>query len=125
MAVRRLNHAVLYVRDVDTSVSHPFARRFDLECHRAEQVIYALTSLASSGFVPDVIIAHPGWGETLPIRTFFPKARFIVYCEFFYGSAGRDVGFDPEFPGENVAFLQIHDGCLTNNARCGPDDHAG
>jgi glycosyltransferase involved in cell wall biosynthesis len=85
--------------DVDTSVSHPFARRFDLECHRAEQVIYALTNLASSGFVPDVIIAHPGWGETLPIRTFFPKARFIVYCEFFYGSADRDVGFDPEFPG--------------------------
>jgi glycosyltransferase involved in cell wall biosynthesis len=69
-----------------------------MECHRAEQVLYALTSLLSSGFVPDVIVAHPGWGETLPLRTIFPRARIILYCEFFYGTEGRDVGFDPEFP---------------------------
>lgn len=83
---------------VDVSATHPFARRFDVECHRAEQVLYAMTSLRSSGFVPDVIVAHPGWGETLPLRTTFPKARIILYCEFFYGTEGRDVGFDPEFP---------------------------
>src|SRR5438093_64746 len=54
--------------NIEVSPSHPFARRFDLECHRAEQVLYALTTLATSGFVPDVIVAHPGWGEALPIR---------------------------------------------------------
>jgi glycosyltransferase involved in cell wall biosynthesis len=84
--------------NVDVSASHPFARRFDLECHRAEQVLYALSSLASSGFAPDIIMAHPGWGETLPLRTIFPAARILLYCEFFYGMQGRDVGFDPEFP---------------------------
>jgi glycosyltransferase involved in cell wall biosynthesis len=83
----------------DTSSSHPFARRFDLECHRAEQVLYALSTLASSGFNPDVIIAHPGWGETIPVRSIFPLARLIVYCEFYYGGKERDVGFDSEFPG--------------------------
>lgn len=100
MTARPLDNVKLVkyaLTDVDVSPTHPFARRFDLECHRAEQVLYALTSLASSGFAPDVIIAHPGWGETLPIRAAFPKARFIVYCEFFYGSSERDVGFDPEF----------------------------
>jgi glycosyltransferase involved in cell wall biosynthesis len=86
------------LRDVDVSATHPFARRFDMECHRAEQVLYALSSLASSGFVPDLIMAHPGWGETLPLRTIFPDARILLYCEFFYGMHGRDVGFDPEFP---------------------------
>ncbi len=86
------------LRDVDVSATHPFARRFDMECHRAEQVLYALSSLASSGFVPDIIMAHPGWGETLPLRTIFPDARIVLYCEFFYGMRGRDVGFDPEFP---------------------------
>jgi glycosyltransferase involved in cell wall biosynthesis len=86
----------------DGSPSHPFARRFDLECHRAEQVLYALSTLASSGFDPDVIVAHPGWGETLPVRTIFPNARLIVYCEFFYGSRDRDVGFDPEFASNGV-----------------------
>jgi Glycosyl transferase family 4 group len=64
----------------DTTSSHPFARRFDLECHRAEQVLYALSTLASSGFKPDVIIAHPGWGETIPVGSIFPFARLIVYC---------------------------------------------
>lgn len=77
---------------------HPFARRFDQECRRAEEVLYALSSLAASGFVPDLIFAHPGWGETLPLRTVFPRARIIVYCEFYYGAEGRDVGFDAEFP---------------------------
>src|SRR5260370_22192762 len=81
--VRLLKYALT---DVDVSSSHPFARRFDLECHRAEQVLYALTNLASSGFIPDVIVAHPGWGETLPVRTVFPKARLIIYCHFFYGT---------------------------------------
>jgi len=83
---------------VDVAASHPFARRFDLECHRAEQVLYALSTLASSGFVPDIIMAHPGWGETLPLRAIFRNARILLYCEFFYGMKGRDVGFDPEFP---------------------------
>ncbi len=60
--------------------THPFARRFDLECQRAEQVLYALSSLVSSGFSPDVILAHPGWGETLPLRVMFPKARLLLNC---------------------------------------------
>src|ERR1700754_2438678 len=83
--------------EADVSRTHPFARRFDVECRRAEQVLYSLSSLAASGFSPDVILAHPGWGEALPLRTVFPRARLLVYCEFFYGQ-GRDFDFDPEFP---------------------------
>jgi glycosyltransferase involved in cell wall biosynthesis len=86
------------LRNADASAAHPFARRFDLECFRAEQVLYALSSLAATGFVPNLIMAHPGWGETLPLRTMFPGARIVLYCEFFYGMHGRDVGFDSEFP---------------------------
>ena len=86
------------LRDINLSATHPFARRFQIECHRAEQVLYLLSSLSRSGFVPDLIVAHPGWGETLPLRTMFPHARIVLYCEFFYGVQGRDVGFDPEFP---------------------------
>jgi glycosyltransferase involved in cell wall biosynthesis len=84
--------------NAEPSSAHPFARRFDMECYRGEQVLYALSSLAATGFVPDLIVAHPGWGETLPLRTIYPDARILLYCEFFYGTHGRDVGFDPEFP---------------------------
>jgi glycosyltransferase involved in cell wall biosynthesis len=97
-AVSGVNLLKYSLSDVDVSATHPFARRFDIECHRAEQVLYRLSSFATSGFVPDLIMAHPGWGETLPLRTIFPSARILVYCEFFYGMQGRDVGFDPEFP---------------------------
>ncbi len=84
--------------NAEASSAHPFARRFDMECYRGEQVLYALSSLAATGFVPDLIMAHPGWGETLPLRTIYPDSRILLYCEFFYGMHGRDVGFDPEFP---------------------------
>lgn len=87
-----------YRTPVATADAHPFARRFDHECRRAEQVLYAATALANSGFTPDVIVVHPGWGENLSLRAVFPKARIIAYCEFFYRSEGADVGFDPEFP---------------------------
>lgn len=49
------------------------------------------------GFTPDVILGHPGWGETLFLREIWPDARQIVYAELYYASKGLDVGFDPEF----------------------------
>lgn len=48
------------------------------------------------GFVPDVIIGHPGWGETLFLREIWPQARLLVYAELMYRTRGQDVGFDPE-----------------------------
>lgn len=108
--VRMLKYALA---SADVSGTHPFARRFDMECRRAEQVLYSLSSLAASGFMPDVILAHPGWGETLPLRTMFPKSRLILYCEYFYGAEGRDLGFDPEFP---TPGLDGHIGLQLKNA---------
>ncbi|MFL9828987.1 glycosyl transferase family 1, partial [Rhodoplanes sp. SY1] len=89
-------------RRTDLAAVHPFARRLEMESRRAEEVLYGLTALKASGFVPDVVVAHPGWGETLPLRAVFPATRLVVYCEFYYGSTGRDVGFDPEFPSIGV-----------------------
>ncbi|MFD1883458.1 glycosyltransferase [Paracoccus pacificus] len=49
------------------------------------------------GFVPDLIVGHPGWGETLFLREIWPKARLLVYAELLYRTHGHDVGFDDEF----------------------------
>ena len=57
----------------------------------------AMEGLKASGFRPDVVFAHPGWGEALFVRSVFPDARLLVHAEYFYGTAGGDVGFDPEF----------------------------
>lgn len=49
------------------------------------------------GYVPDVIIGHSGWGETLFLKEVWPDAKLIIYAEFYYRGVDRDVGFDPEF----------------------------
>ncbi|WP_245286883.1 glycosyltransferase [Bradyrhizobium sp. Tv2a-2] len=86
------------IPDGEVVATHPFARRFDAESRRAEQVLYAASNLKQAGFEPDLVIGHPGWGEMLPLRPIFPKARIVTYCEFYYQLGGQDVGFDPEFP---------------------------
>ena len=79
-----------------SAATHSFARRFESECRRAEEVMFAAVRLKSEGFEPDLVVAHCGWGETLPLRTLFPNARIAVYCEFYYRPQGQDVGFDLE-----------------------------
>ncbi len=80
----------------DVSATHVFARRFDMECRRAEQVLFAASALSASGFTPDVVVAHCGWGENLPLRVAFPRAKLVIYCEYFYRPEGQDVHFDSE-----------------------------
>lgn len=64
---------------------------------RGEACAKAAERLKAAGFVPDVICAHPGWGEPLFLREVWPEVRQLHYVEFFYSSTGADVGFDPEF----------------------------
>lgn len=65
---------------------------------RAEACAAAALQLKREGFEPDVIVAHPGWGEALFIKDVYPHAKLVVYCEYYYAAEGQDVGFDPEFP---------------------------
>ena len=78
--------------------THHYLRGLEAHVRRGQLVFRTLTKLASEGFRPDVIVAHPGWGEALFLKDVFAKARHIQYLEFFYRAEGADVGFDPEFP---------------------------
>ncbi|HIJ80747.1 MAG TPA: glycosyltransferase [Desulfuromonadales bacterium] len=77
---------------------HPWIVDIETKAIRGEAAFHAATALQQSGYVPDVIIAHPGWGESLFLKEIWPDARLGIYCEFFYHAHGADVGFDPEFP---------------------------
>ena len=76
---------------------HPWMIDFETKTIRAEACFRAALRLRQQGFVPDVILAHPGWGESLFLKEVWPKARLGIYCEFYYNQHGADVGFDPEF----------------------------
>jgi len=77
-------------------VIHPWAGDFETKVIRGEACFRAALQLRDKGFVPDTIVAHPGWGESLFLRHVWPKARIGLYCEFFHRTEGADVGFDPE-----------------------------
>ena len=77
---------------------HPWVSDFETKTIRGEAAFRAALKLKADGFSPDVIIAHPGWGESLFLKDVWPNARLGIYCEFFYHAQGADVDFDPEFP---------------------------
>ena len=84
-----------------TANIHPWAVDFESKIIRAEGCFRAALKLKAQGFTPDVIIAHPGWGESLFIKEVWPDAKLGIYCEFFYQPKGADVDFDAEFRGSD------------------------
>ena len=80
------------------SATHPYIHLFEGQILHGQGAVRAGLALQKDGFTPDVICAHPGWGEALFLKDVFPDARLMLYCEFFYRADGSDVGFDPELP---------------------------
>ena len=77
--------------------AHPWTIDFESKVIRGEACLRAAILLKETGYYPDVIVAHPGWGESLFLKQVWPFAKLKLYCEYFYHASGADVGFDPEF----------------------------
>lgn len=93
-------HKVGYAMPRDASAStHRYiigAERAVLQGQEVWRVCKKLKT--EEGFVPDIVCAHPGWGDALYIKDIYPDAPLLNYCEFYYHSTGADVGFDPAHP---------------------------
>ncbi len=87
----------------------PQAVRAEADLVRGTAAAKAAQMLQQRGFVPDLIIAHPQWGETLHLRSIYPDAPQILFGELYYAARGLDSDFDHEFdrPDINDA-LRIH-----------------
>jgi len=77
---------------------HPWVADFESKIIRSDSCFRAAMAMKESGFNPDIIIAHHGWGESLFLKEVWPTAKIGIYCEFFYLNKGADNGFDKEFP---------------------------
>lgn len=77
---------------------HPYLRQMEDAVLHGQAVARSLLRLKRQGWQPDVIVAHPGWGETLYAKDVFPDVRLVHFCEWFYGTPDSDSGFDSEFP---------------------------
>ncbi|ABB25084.1 probable glycosyltransferase [Synechococcus sp. CC9902] len=71
---------------------------------RAASVADICHKLNTQGWVPDRILAHSGWGETLGIAETWPNIPQIVWPELWTLPQHGGYGFDPTLP--EVSFSQ-------------------
>ena len=76
---------------------HPWLRDAQAKVLRGQAAMQAMAALDTQGFVPDLVVANPGWGEALCVKDVWPHTRLLCLMEFFYAAEGLDAGFDPEF----------------------------
>jgi len=84
-------------REVTRGIHH-YLRETEAGVLNAQNVARVALALKESGFVPDVMLAHNGWGELWYLKEVFPDVPLIGYFEFFYQHHGADVGFEPGPP---------------------------
>lgn len=96
-----------------------FCREFETKIIRGEAVAKCADKLKSTGYYPDLILGHPGWGEMLFLRDIWPRCPQIHYLEFFYGVPGTDNDFEESMQRplnwEERAYTRIKNAHLLSN----------
>ena len=86
---------VLYAPEGETPEQvHRLAAPLDTAVREGEAVFAACRKLRASGFKPDLVYAHSGWGTTLYLRDLWPDVPMLCYFEWFYDPNGADAVFD-------------------------------
>ena len=76
---------------------HPWLLDLDSKLTRGEACYRAAVALRDKGYAPDLILAHPGWGESLFLRDVWANAKLGLYCELYHLADWPHLDFDPEF----------------------------
>ena len=87
---------------------HPVSYEVDEWIHRSEKVAELAMSLKQRGWAPDVMLAHPGWGEALLLRQVFPSTPLVIWPELWLRS--EHMGINPaEITVGQMQYLRIKD----------------
>ena len=62
---------------------HQLTIEIDEWVRRSELVAIEAECLRNSNWAPDVIFAHPGWGETLMLKQIFPNSAQVIWPELW------------------------------------------
>jgi glycosyltransferase involved in cell wall biosynthesis len=92
----------------------PYIQGFQNAICHGKPVAQLLNKLRREGFTPDIVVAHPGWGEAMYVKDVLPNVPLLNYFEFYYHAFGADVHFDPAEPREWNNILRIRTKNSTN-----------
>ncbi|MDY7001038.1 MAG: glycosyltransferase [Thermodesulfobacteriota bacterium] len=109
---------VLYTPESEGSPkTHRLAAPFETAILQGEAVFHMAKRLKASGFVPDVIYGHSGWGSTMYLKDVFPDTPLLCYFEWFYDPFGADANFDPVQPGaeKSIGLLRTRNAPILND----------
>lgn len=78
--------------------THHYNRGLEAHTLNGQAVFNVLLQLKKTGYQPDIVLVHTGWGEALYVKDVFPQTKLIGFFEFYYRALGQDTDFDTEFP---------------------------
>ena len=82
---------------VQPDIAEPLAKAYLYKLYRcvthSQQVRQRCLGLRREGFVPDIIVAHLGWGSGLFLKDVFPETPLLGYAEYFFTAERSEDSF--------------------------------
>lgn len=103
---------------------HRYLINFERAIYQGQEVWRVCNKLKASGFTPDVICIHPGWGDGMFLKDVYHNVPILSFLEFYYSARGGDVGFltndyfpdiTEEFTADDDARVRIKNACNLYN----------
>ena len=63
--------------------THRYVRPLESAVWQGQAVYRMAKALKEKGFIPDIVLAHSGWGPGLFIKDLFPNTKYLCYFEWF------------------------------------------
>ena len=77
-AIEGISHDYYTVARGNSKDTHRLALEFEAKLIRAEGAALKCLEYKKNGYTPDIIISHPGWGETLLIKEVWPDVKLVI-----------------------------------------------
>lgn len=92
---------------ISYSGQHPYLKRLESAVVEGQEVFRIALELKKSGWYPDCVISHVGFGNGLFLRDCFPRSKRIGLVEWFYNADSSDVDFLPPYKVSDDHRLQL------------------